>query len=73
MQIEELAANNSTSDNESFYTNAESIEYAKKLTIEQIRSDENFKNISDEQALEIIDGLYKLSLITYKIYSNNGN
>jgi len=66
----EHAADCSNNNNNSFYADAESIEYPKKLTIEQVRSDEHFKNISDEKALEIIDGLYKLSIITYKIYSD---
>jgi hypothetical protein len=54
-----------------FYEITDNIEYPKKLKIEQIISCETFKNISEEMALEIIDGLYKLSIITYKLYKED--
>ena len=56
---------------DAFYAITDNIEYPKKLTVEQIKSCEDFKNISEEKALEIIDGLYKLSIVTYKIFKNN--
>lgn len=66
-----FAITNRIDRNDFFYAIAESIEYPKKLTIEQVKKCEDFKNISDEMASEIIDGLYKLSIITYKIYKEN--
>lgn len=69
--MKQTNANNSRINSEAFYAITDNIEYPKKLTIEQIRSCETFKNISEEMALEIIDGLYKLSIITYKIYKED--
>lgn len=54
-----------------FYAITDNIEYPKKLTVEQIKSCEDFKNISDKEAHEIIEGLYKLSIISFKIYKND--
>ena len=64
-------AKNLRNNSNAFYAITDSIEYPKKLTLEQIKSCVDFKNISDDMALEIIDGLYKLSIITYKIYKND--
>jgi hypothetical protein len=69
--VETNGANQLRISNDFFYAIAESIEYPKKITIEQIRNCDDFKNISEEMANEIIDGLYKLSIITYKIYKEN--
>ncbi len=69
--MKELDANDICITNEFFYAIADSIEYPKKLTIEQIRDCDDFKNISEDEALEIIDGLYRLSIITYKIFKND--
>lgn len=41
----------------------------KKLSIEQLRCYPGLSSLSDEEALEKIDGLYKLSILTYKIHS----
>ena len=38
-----------------------------KLSIEELRAFEGYKNISDNDAIEIIDGLYRLSQFTYYI------
>jgi len=54
-----------------FSIDSNSINWPKKLTIEEIREHENFKSISDIQALEIIEGLYQLSIITYNQFKNN--
>ena len=39
-----------------------------KHTIEEIKKIKGFENFTHELALELIDTLYKFSLITYKIY-----
>jgi len=66
----ENTALNSNYNNDFFYATADSIEYPKKLKIQQVKDDENFKTISDKEANDIIEGLYKLSIITYKIFKN---
>ena len=53
-----------------FYSVVDNNLNKRKLTVEQIRSNRTFANISDENANEIIEGLYKMSLITYNIYKN---
>ena len=40
------------------------------LTEAEIRKVKEFENISDSQMKELRDTLYKLSIITYKIFSN---
>jgi hypothetical protein len=67
----EQTANHSSINNQFFYAIADSIEYPKKLTVEQVRNSINFKNISEEEAQQIIESLYKLSVITYKIHKEN--
>lgn len=42
----------------------------RKLTIEQIRSNKTFANISDTEAQEISDALLNISILTYNIYKN---
>ncbi|GAB1857341.1 hypothetical protein MHTCC0001_21770 [Flavobacteriaceae bacterium MHTCC 0001] len=42
-----------------------------KLTITELRNYDGLKNISDEEAQEIIDGLYKLAMIGIKINKKN--
>jgi hypothetical protein len=42
----------------------------KKLTVEEIRSYPGLSALSDEEAIEKIEGLYKLSILTYKIYTH---
>lgn len=56
----------------SFYNYADNLDNPKKLTIQKLRSYKGLEKISDAIALEIIDGLYKLSIITYKIHTKNG-
>lgn len=43
---------------------------SRKLSIERIKSDKAFTNISDAEAQEIADGLFNLSILTYNIYKN---
>ena len=40
----------------------------RKLTIEQVRQSKGNEGRSEKEALEIIDGLYRLSLVTYDIF-----
>lgn len=58
--------------NNSFYNYADNLDNPKKLTIVKLRSYKGLSKISDQLAQEIIDGLYKLSIITYKIHTQNG-
>lgn len=51
-----------------FFTYAENFNQ-RKLTIEQLQKFNGFEKISDTVALEIIDELCKLTIITYKIYN----
>ena len=53
-----------------FYSYADSIQNPKKISVEQLKKIYGFENISEENAHEIIDGLYKLTIITYKIFKN---
>lgn len=43
---------------------------ANKLTIEELRKYDGLKKFSDEEAIEIIDGLYKLAMINVEFYNN---
>ncbi|TVZ24107.1 hypothetical protein JM84_3066 [Dokdonia sp. Hel_I_63] len=43
---------------------------ANKLTIEGLRKYDGLEKLSDEEALEIIDGLYKLAMINVEFYNN---
>lgn len=52
------------------YAREDSADNPRKLKIEQLRKYKGLENLNDEQASEIIEGLYKLSLITYKIFQN---
>lgn len=64
-----MGENNAESiNNELFYHYAENFS-PQKLTIEQLRSFKEFKDISESVALNIIEELYKLAIITYKVYS----
>ena len=53
-----------------FYSYAENLENPKKLNVEQIKKYTGLNDISDGYAQELIEGLYKLSIITYKIFKN---
>jgi hypothetical protein len=53
-----------------FYSYAENLESPRKLTVEQLKKYVGFNDISEEKAQEMVDGLYKLSIITYKIFKN---
>lgn len=40
----------------------------KKLSVSEIRSKKEFQNITDAEAEEIIESLFLLSILTYKIF-----
>jgi hypothetical protein len=40
-----------------------------KIKIEQLKKCKGFENISDKEAIKLIDTLFQLSLLTYSIYS----
>ncbi len=44
-----------------------------KLTIEEIDSQESFKNLSQEKKLELILFLFQLSLVLYHSHSQNND
>ena len=69
--MKEKGANNLRITKDVYYVNNNGTTYPKKLTVEQIRAYSDFKNISDEKAMEIINSLYQLSITTYKIYKEN--
>ncbi|MES2397386.1 MAG: hypothetical protein V4549_15355 [Bacteroidota bacterium] len=52
-----------------FYSRMDNFGKPKKLTINQVRSNVGFSDISEQDANEIIDGLYKLSIISYNIFN----
>jgi hypothetical protein len=43
-----------------------------KLTLKELRGFTGFENISDKSAIEIINGLHQLSLLTFEIHKKNG-
>jgi hypothetical protein len=53
-----------------FYSYADSLKNPKKISVEELKKINGFENISEESAHEIIDGMYKLTIITYKIFKN---
>ena len=62
--------NRLTKNNDPNYVQYECIEAEQKLTIEQVRNHSSLSNISDEEAIAIIESLYKLSIVTYKIFKD---
>lgn len=42
-----------------------------KITVEEIKKIDGFQQISDGDALKIIDELCRLTIITYNIYKKN--
>ena len=49
------------------YDSIEKCYHPRKLTIEQLKSYDGMGNISEKDAINIIDELYRLSVITYCI------
>jgi hypothetical protein len=56
--------------NNLFYSYADNLANPRILTIEQLRTFSGLENISEEIAHQIIDGLYKLTIITYKKFQD---
>jgi hypothetical protein len=67
--IKNADAENSGNDG-IFYSYVENSGSPRKLTVEQMKKYLGFNDISEEKAQELIGGLYKLSIITYKIFKN---
>ena len=42
-----------------------------KLTIEEVRTFKGYENISNEDAVKLIDGLYQISQLSYYIITNS--
>jgi hypothetical protein len=53
------------------FTHANGENCSKILTIKQLKQFKGLEDISESAAEQIIDGLYKLSLITFKIINQN--
>lgn len=47
-------------------SNNEKVKRAKKATIESLMEEESFKNLTKEEALEIVDGLEEYCELIYK-------
>ncbi|MEI7596941.1 MAG: hypothetical protein WCK02_14420 [Bacteroidota bacterium] len=45
----------------------------KMISITKLRKYQGLENLSDEEANQIIKSLYKLSLLTLKIFKNDNN
>jgi len=44
----------------------------RKLSVEQLRKYEGYEDVTDEEALDIIESLYKLALLAYYHYLEQG-
>ena len=55
-----------------FYTYADNLNNPKKLTIKQLNEICKTNCINEDAAQEIIESLFKLSILTYKIFKENG-
>jgi hypothetical protein len=64
----EINFSQTSNESQFLYSYADKENTSKRLTAEQFRKFEGLGNLSDKQALERIDGLYKLSIITYNIF-----
>ena len=61
--------NSGSIDDTIFYAYADNLIVTPMLTIEQLREFKGMKDLSEQEAKDTIEGLYKLSIITYKIYN----
>jgi hypothetical protein len=68
-QFENFADKEASAASTFFYSRMDNFENPKKLTIKQVKSNEVFADISEQDAKELIDGLYKLSIISYNIFN----
>ncbi len=53
---------------ELFFTYADNLENPKKLTVAQVRAFGGFDNYSDSAVQDLIEELYQISIVSYKIY-----
>ena len=56
-------------DSEVFYNFVDSL-LPKKVPLDRVRENHRFSAISNEEAIKIIDELYKFSIIAFRIYNN---
>ncbi len=61
--------NSGSVDDTIFYAYADNLTVTPKLSIEQLREFKGMENLSEQESIDTIEGLYKLSIITYKIYN----
>ena len=59
--------------NDLFFSFADNLSNPKKLSVSQVRATGNFDDLSEETILELINELYKFSVVTYKLYQNETN
>jgi len=65
-QNEESVESDDIQHDEFFYEYSEQLDIP-KISIEILKKGKSYENISDEDAETIIESLYQLSIITYKI------
>lgn len=53
-----------------FFSFADNLSNPKKLSVAQVRATRNFDDLSEETILELIEELYKFSVLTYKLFQN---
>jgi len=58
-------------DKDMYYRLIDSYYKPKKLTVEQLREYSGYESVEDDVAMEIINGLYHLSVIIFKNYKKN--
>lgn len=56
-----------SSDVSTTFSASDTANYSNMLTIEELKSCPGFENIDNKEAEEIIQSLYKLSLLTYEV------
>jgi len=61
-----MSQNDKSYENDDYYALIEDYYMPKKLSVEQLRKYNGFENIDNETAIEIIDGLWNLSIIICK-------
>lgn len=61
----------SDSNSDSFFLNFADGLKPNKMSVSQLRKVDGFSDISDDDAHQVIDELYKLSVITYGLLKQN--
>lgn len=59
--------------NDVFFSFADNLKNPNKLSVAEVRATGNFDDLSEEEILELINQLYKFSVLTYKIYKDETN